>query len=782
MNLLQSLSPDGRQLAKAEKLAKKIEALSVEYKALSDAELQAKTSQFRQRLSQGESLDELLPEAFATAREAAERVIGERPYPVQLMGGVLLHQGDIAEMKTGEGKTLTSILPVYLNALEGQGVHVVTVNPYLAHRDAQWMGQIYQFLGLSVGCNDRTLTSAQKRAAFACDITYTTNSELGFDYLRDNMVMNLESRVLRGLHFALVDEVDSVLVDEARTPLIISGAGEMLDKQYLIADQFVKALRKNEVEVDHQERQVYLTEKGIVHAERFFKVAHLYDHSHADLVHYIQQALKANYVMMRDVEYVVEDGEVIIVDQFTGRKMEGREFSDGLHQAIQAKEGVGIKQETKTLATITYQNFFRLYDKLAGMTGTAKTEEQEFLSIYNMRTIVVPTNKPIARIDYPDAVYKTKGEKYDAIVEEVAQLHAQGQPVLVGTPSVEISEILSQRLTQKKISHPVLNAKNHAQEAEIIARAGQKGAVTIATNMAGRGTDIKLGEGVVELGGLAVLGTERHESKRIDNQLRGRAGRQGDPGFSRFYVSMQDDFIIQYASDLQKESIAKFCEDKLPAEKLRKTIDLIQKRAEDLHYDSRKRVLEYDDVLMEQRRIIFGQRDQILIQDDLSELVGSLMDQAAASLAASLVNAKRANPAQWETVLQETGKTWLLGEIDKELDQAKDEKTLQAILTQEFHRQHQLKKDEAPEQIAQLEKMILLSVIDHQWNDHVDSMNRLREGIYLRSYAQIKPEDAYRQEGFERFTNMMANITDQAVLTLLHIQKREPQPPVNPEA
>lgn len=773
MNLLQSLSPDGRQLAKAEKLARKIEALGSVYKALSDTDLQAKTEQFRNRLSQGESLDDLLPEAFATAREAAERVIGERPYPVQLIGGILLHQGDIAEMKTGEGKTLTSILPVYLNALAGQGVHVVTVNPYLAHRDAQWMGQIYRFLGLTVGCNDRTLTSVQKRAAFACDITYTTNSELGFDYLRDNMVMNLESRVLRGLHFALVDEVDSVLVDEARTPLIISGAGEMLDKQYLMADQFVKALRQDEVEVDPQERQVYLSEKGIVHAERFFKVAHLYDHSHADLVHYIQQALKANYIMMRDVEYVVEDGEVIIVDQFTGRKMEGREFSDGLHQAIQAKEGVGIKQETKTLATITYQNFFRLYDKLAGMTGTAKTEEQEFLSIYNMRTIVVPTNKPIARLDYPDAVFKTKGEKYDAIVDEVVRLHAQGQPVLVGTPSVEISEILSQRLSQKKIPHPVLNAKNHAQEAEIIARAGQRGAVTIATNMAGRGTDIKLGEGVVELGGLAVLGTERHESKRIDNQLRGRAGRQGDPGFSRFYVSMQDDFIIQYASDLQKESIAKFCEDKLPAEKLRRTIDLVQKRAEDLHYDSRKRVLEYDDVLMEQRRIIFGQRDQILMQQDLSELVASLMDQAAASLAASLLRAKHANPAQADAVLQEAEKTWLLDEIRPELEQAKDEKTLKALLAEEFQKQHQRKKDEAPLQIAQLEKMILLSVIDHQWNDHVDSMNRLREGIYLRSYAQIKPEDAYRQEGFERFTNMMANITDQAVLTLLHIQKRE---------
>lgn len=772
MSLFQALTPDGRQLAKAEKLARKAETYYQAYQQLSDEQLRAKTDEFRSRLSAGETLDDLLPEAFAAAREAAARTIGETPYPVQLIGGVLLHQGDIAEMKTGEGKTLTSILPVYLNALEGKGVHVVTVNPYLAHRDAEWMGQIYRFLGLTVGCNDRTLTPAQKREAFSCDITYTTNSELGFDYLRDNMVMELSSRVLRGLHFALVDEVDSVLVDEARTPLIISGAGEMLDKQYLIADQFVKMLRKDEVEVDPQERQVYLSEKGISHAEKFFKVGHLYDHSHADLVHYLQQALKANYIMMRDVEYVVEDGEVIIVDQFTGRKMEGREFSDGLHQAIQAKEGVGIKQETKTLATITYQNFFRLYDKLAGMTGTAKTEEQEFLSIYNMRTIVVPTNKPIARIDYPDAIFKTKAEKYEAIADEVAALHEKGQPVLVGTPSVEISEILSKRLQERKIPHPVLNAKNHAQEAEIIARAGQRGAVTIATNMAGRGTDIKLGEGVRELGGLAVLGTERHESKRIDNQLRGRSGRQGDPGFSRFYVSMQDDFIVQYASDLQKESVEKFRQDKLTEDKMRRVVDLIQKRAEDLHYDSRKHVLEYDDVLMEQRRIIFGQRDQILEQDQSDTLVDSMIASASAQLAASLFPLKKAHAEQFEKTFDEVCAMWLLDSVRPALASAADEKTMKNILSQEFSRQHQMKREEAPQEIARLEKMILLSIIDRQWIDHVDSMNRLREGIYLRSYAQIKPEDAYRQEGFERFTNMMSNIMDQVVLSLLHLQKQ----------
>ena len=781
MSLFQSLTADGRILAKAEKLARRIESYDETYRALSDQQLREKTAQFRQRLSQGETLDDLLPEAFATAREAAARTLGERPYPVQLIGGILLHQGDIAEMKTGEGKTLTSIMPVYLNALEGKGVHVVTVNPYLAHRDAQWMGQIYQFLGLSVGCNDRSLTPAGKREAFACDITYTTHSELGFDYLRDNMVSEPQQRVLRGLHFALIDEVDSVLIDEARTPLIISGPGEMLDQWYRMADQFVRMLRSDEVEVDLQQRQVSLTEKGISHAERFFKVAHLYDHNHGDLVHYIQQALKANFIMTRDVEYVVEDNEVILVDQFTGRKMEGREFSDGLHQAIQAKEGVGIKQETRTLATITYQNFFRLYDKLSGMTGTAKTEEQELLTIYNMRVICVPTHRPVIRVDYPDEVFKTRKEKYEAIADEVQRLHEKGQPVLVGTPSVEISEVLSALIRQRKIPHPVLNAKNHAQEAEIIARAGQKGSVTIATNMAGRGTDIKLGEGVRELGGLAVLGTERHEARRIDNQLRGRSGRQGDPGFSRFYVSMQDNFIVQYASDLQKETIERYLNDKLPAQKLLKTIDQIQKRAEDLHYDARKRVLEYDDVLMEQRRIIFTQRDQILDQPQVSELIRSMVNQAAEGLAEKLCQLRRTQLQRFDAFWQEQAQLWQLQQHQQSVLKDNDPKAMKQVIAGLLQEQIQQKEQADPQSLPLLEKRIVLAVIDRQWNDHVDSMNRLREGIYLRSYAQIKPEDAYREEGYQRFANMMANITDQVVLSLIHLsiqqqEKTEDQP------
>ena len=772
MNILNLLNADQRQLFQAKKIVDQIEAMGDSYRKLTDEQLQGKTAEFRQRLAQGESLDDLLPEAFATAREAADRVIGERPYPVQLMGGILLHHGDIAEMKTGEGKTLTSILPAYLNALEGKGVHVITVNSYLAHRDVEWMGQIYRFLGLTVGCNDRTLMPAQKRAAYQCDITYTTNAELGFDYLRDNMVMDKSSRVLRGLHFALIDEVDSVLIDEARTPLIISGAGEMLDRQYMMADMLVKSLRKEEVEVDLAERQVYLTEKGISHAERYYKVSHLYDQSHVDLVHYINQALRANFIMMRDVEYVVEDDEIVIVDQFTGRKMEGREFSDGLHQAIQAKEGVGIKQETRTLATITYQNFFRLYDKLAGMTGTAKTEEKELLDIYNMRCIVVPPNRPVQRVDYPDEIYATKKEKYDALAERIEKLHATGQPVLLGTPSVEISEIMSERLKARKIPHPVLNAKNHAQEAEIIARAGQKGAVTIATNMAGRGTDIKLGEGVRELGGLAVLGTERHESRRIDNQLRGRSGRQGDPGFSCFYVSMEDDFVVQYASDLQKETIQKFIEGKIPSEKMRKTIDAIQKRAESLHYDTRKRVLEYDDVLMAHRRIIFAQRDQILEQEDLSSLVENLMSQVAEHMSSVLVMSRKEEPQKWENAVDQCCTAWNIPELKEQILNQKDQKMICRIVEQGLLDHYHTEKSEAPAEWASLEKMILLSILDHQWNDHVDAMDRLRQGIYLRGYAQIKPEDAYRQEGYERFTNMMSNIADQVVLALMRVQRQ----------
>ena len=541
---------DKKILAEVERATVPVDQLKDQMAALSDEQLKHKTVEFKERLANGETLDDIQTEAFAVAREAAKRVIGEFPFFCQLEGAYVLHRGDIAEMKTGEGKTLTSVMAVYLNALEGKGVHVVTVNEYLAQRDSEWMGQIHRFLGLTVGLNLRALTPAQKRAAYECDITYTTNSEVGFDYLRDNMVTRVEDRVLRELNFALVDEVDSILIDESRTPLIISGGEKKTANLYINADRFVKRLKKDEdYVIDVKDKNVQLTEEGVHKGEKAFNVENLYDLDNTSLVHYIAQALKANYIMTRDVEYVVEDNEVIIVDQNTGRKMPGREYSDGLHQAIQAKEGVPIKQETTTWATITYQNFFRLYNKLAGMTGTAKTEEEEFLSIYNMRVVEIPTNKPVARIDYPDLVFGTKKAKYNALLEEVKELYAKGQPVLVGTISVETSELISRMFKQARIKHEVLNAKNHAREAEIIAKAGREGSVTIATNMAGRGTDIKLTERSRELGGLVVLGSERHESRRIDNQLRGRSGRQGDPGYSRFYVSLEDELMVRFGSE-----------------------------------------------------------------------------------------------------------------------------------------------------------------------------------------------------------------------------------------
>ena len=539
-NLISRLfNEDARKIKKLEKKIQPILELEQTYKNMSDDELKAMTPKFKERLANGETLDDIYVEAFATAREAARRVIGEFPYPCQLMGATVMQGGDIAEMKTGEGKTLTSVMAVYLNALSGKGVHVVTVNEYLSERDSQWMGQIYRWLGLTVGLNLRQLSKPQKRAAYACDITYTTNSELGFDYLRDNMVTDVKDRVLRGLNFALVDEVDSILIDESRTPLIISGGQKQTANMYLQADRFVKRLKADEdYEIDIRAKTVQLTETGVSKAERVFRIENLYNLAHTPLLHHINQALRANYIMEKDVDYVVDenDDEIVIVDPNTGRMMKGRQWSDGLHQAVEAKEGISIKQETTTLATITYQNFFRLYNRLAGMTGTAKTEEEEFLEIYNMYVVEIPTNRPVARIDYPDAVYGTKKAKYKALVDEVVERHATGQPILVGTIAVETSELLSKYLKERKIPHNVLNAKNNEREAEIIARAGQKGAVTIATNMAGRGTDIKLGEGVRELGGLCVLGSERHESRRIDNQLRGRSGRQGDPGMSRFYV------------------------------------------------------------------------------------------------------------------------------------------------------------------------------------------------------------------------------------------------------
>ncbi len=762
MGLLGNLfNVDQKEFREAEKITQKILAKEKEYADKSDDELKAVTASLRKELEKGKKMDAILPDAFAAAREASKRVIGLFPYPVQVLGGVLLNDGDIAEMKTGEGKTLTAVMPIYLNALEGKGAHVITVNEYLADRDAKWMGDIYRFLGMSVGCNLHSLMPVQKREAYACDITYTTNSELGFDYLRDNMVMDPSQRVLRGLHYAVLDEVDSILIDEARTPLIISGPGEVLDENYIAADRFVKGLKKDiDFTIDNEDRSASLTEKGIQKAEKAFKIENIYNGRNADLVHYIQNALRANYIMSRDVEYVVGDNEIILVDQFTGRKMEGREFSDGLHQAIQAKEGVGIKQETQTLATITYQNFFRLYTKLSGMTGTAKTEENEFLDTYNMRVFEVPTNQPVIRDDQADEVFRTKREKYEAIVNETIRLHEKGQPVLIGTISVSVNELISQMLTKKRIPHTVLNARNDENEAEIIAMAGQIGAVTVATNMAGRGTDIKLGEGAASLGGLVVLGSERHEAKRIDNQLRGRSGRQGDPGVSRFYVSMEDDLMTQYISEESKGAVENFINGKENEDRIRSIIDKTQDRAVGLHYDSRKRTLEFDNVLMQQRTTIYAQRDQALEMEDIKPLYAELVKQDIAQA------------IEWD---EESFRNHLHSlQIDPfSWNGSRSHSTVEALSEDVLNAYEARMKDTDQNIRHRMEKTIFLQILDHEWIQHVDAMEHLKVSIHLRGYAQIKPEDAYKEEGYERFGNMMSNIREQTVLALMNLRKMQ---------
>jgi preprotein translocase subunit SecA len=760
MGLLGNLfNVDQKEFHQAEKTAQKILAKETEYANKSDDELKAVTASLREELEHGKKMDAILPDAFAAAREASKRVIGQFPYPVQVLGGILLNDGDIAEMKTGEGKTLTAVMPIYLNALEGKGAHVITVNEYLADRDAKWMGDIYRFLGLSVGCNLHSLSPSEKREAYACDITYTTNSELGFDYLRDNMVMEPSQRVLRGLHYAVLDEVDSILIDEARTPLIISGPGEILDENYIHADRFVKGLKRDiDFTIDQEDRSASLSEKGIRKAEKAFKIENIYNGRNADLVHYIQNALRANYIMSGDVEYVVGDDEIILVDQFTGRKMEGREFSDGLHQAIQAKEGVGIKQETQTLATITYQNFFRLYTKLSGMTGTAKTEENEFLDTYNMRVFEVPTNRPIIRTDEPDEVFRTKKEKYDALIDEIIHLHSTGQPVLVGTISVSVNELISSMLKKKNIPHTVLNARNDEHEAEIIAHAGQKGAITVATNMAGRGTDIKLGEGAAELGGLAVLGSERHEAKRIDNQLRGRSGRQGDPGVSRFYVSMEDDLMTQYVSEESKGAIEDFIQGKDNADRIRTIIDKTQERAVGLHYDSRKNTLEFDNVLMQQRTAIYAQRDQALNMDDIKPLYTELVKQDLAQA------------IEWD---EESFRDHLTSlQINADLWNGSRSHSTVEVLSEDVLNAYEERMKDTDQNIRHhMEKSIFLQILDHEWIQHVDAMEHLKVSIHLRGYAQVKPADAYKEEGYERFNNMMSNIREQTVMALMNLRK-----------
>ncbi len=774
----QLFSVDKKLLKKIEQKAKAVDAWKDTIRALSDEQLKAKTQEFKDRLAKGETLDDLLSEAYAVAREASVRVRQEYPFFVQIMGAIVLHEGDIAEMKTGEGKTLTSVMPAYLNALTGKGVHIVTVNEYLAARDAENMGAIHKFLGLSVGVNLRALTPKQKRDAYLCDIMYTTNAEAGFDYLRDNMVTQIEERVMRPLHYAIVDEVDSILVDESRTPLIISGGARETANLYQSVDSFVKSLRENDdYEIDVKTKTILLTEQGADKAESRFKVENLYDLANTQLVHHLHQSLKANYIMAKDVEYVVQDNEIIIVDQFTGRLMKGRAYSDGLHQAIEAKEAVPIKQETSTLATITYQNFFRLYSKLAGMTGTAKTEEEEFRSIYNMRVMEIPTNLPIAREDHPDAIYGTKAAKYNALINEVMECHRRGQPVLVGTIAVETSELLSKLLTQRKIRHEVLNAKNHAREAEIIAKAGERNSVTIATNMAGRGTDIKLGEGVVALGGLCVLGSERHESRRIDNQLRGRSGRQGDPGYSRFYVSLEDEIMIRFGSEKVAGLFQQLGDTAIESKMVTKSIASAQKRVEGNHFDMRKTLLDYDDVLRQQREVIYEQRNYILEHPEAHLIVKDMFKRVMYGYVQDFTDHTAKEPVVNGEELMKA--IQVLGmPSDLITAQEFETMTLQAIEETLFERGwaiYEAKTADFKDEYLPFEKMIVLKIMDRNWIDHIDMMSKLREGIHLRSYAQSNPLQAYIAEGYQMFEDMMGSISKEVITYCVNLKIVEKQ-------
>lgn len=761
---------EDKTLKVLEEQALEILAMEPKMRALTDEQLANKTIELREMINDGKTLDQILVEAYAVVREAARRTLGLHAFKVQLMGAIALHNGDIAEMKTGEGKTLTSIFPVYLNGLSQKGVHIVTVNDYLAGVAAEENGKVLTFLGLTVGLNRRELSAQQKRDVHLCDVTYTTNAELGFDYLRDNMVKSFDQKVLRPLNYALVDEVDSILIDEARTPLIISGGQINTAKLYNQADAFVKSLtREDDYEVDETTKTVTLTENGVTRAEKYFKIGNLYDVEHTGIVHRINQALKANYTMSRNVEYMVatEDGSrsienasVLIIDQFTGRVMPGRAYSDGLHQAIEAKEGVPIKQETQTLANITYQNFFRLFNKLAGMTGTAKTEEEEFRLIYNMRVIEIPTNAPVIREDANDLIFANGHAKFNALCEEVERRHSYGQPILIGTVAVETSEKISKELKARGIRHNVLNAKNHSKEAEIVKRAGVKGAVTIATNMAGRGTDIKLGEGVKELGGLAVLGSERHESRRIDNQLRGRAGRQGDPGYSRFFVSFDDDLLARFASDKIKSMVSILGNEAIDNKTITKAIENAQKRVEGNNFDSRKQVLQYDDVMRQQREIMYLERDRIMEEEDLSDIVKGMFKQAIEFE----VNASMTDGAvDVEHVLKAVGSKYMLFSVLKanNIDSIKTEpaKIIEALGEVCFmNYRSRFKQDLLPEQIATYERNVLLSVIDFAWINHIDAMSKLRNGIYLRAYAQKDPLREYTEEAFYMFEQMTASI------------------------
>ena len=767
-----------KELKRFTVLADKIIEKDEEYSKLTDTELQNKTDEFKERLAQGETLDDILIDAFATAREASYRVIGEKHFYVQILGALAIHFGNIAEMKTGEGKTLTSVLPAYLNALDGKGVHIITVNEYLAGRDAEWMGGIHRFLGLTVGVNTRDLSPKEKQEAYACDILYSTNNEIGFDYLRDNMVVRSEDRVQRPLNFAIIDEVDSVLIDEARTPLIISGGDMHSANFYIDADRFAKSLKEDKDFIyDEKTKSVNLTESGSDKAEKTFHIDNLYSIDNSSLLHYINQALRANYSMKNDVDYVVQEGEVVIVDQFTGRLMKGRAYSDGLHQAIEAKEGVEINQETKTLATITFQNLFRMYQKLSGMTGTAKTEEEEFRNIYNMYVIEIPTNRPVIRKDEPDLVYANKEAKYKAIVNFVKERYEKGQPVLIGTIAIETSELISSLLKQAKIPHQVLNAKNHAREAEIIANIGQQKSVTIATNMAGRGTDIKLSDEIKALGGLCVVGTERHESRRIDNQLRGRSGRQGDPGYTQFFVSMKDDLMVRFGSDrigtmMQNMGLG---DQAIKSKTFTRSIETAQKRVEGNNFDIRKQLLQYDDVMNNQREIIYKKRNEILDDESIHEMVLSTFRHHIEDLVNShLVPDGILREEDKKDIVEFANENLLRKDIKVKAIEELEGPEIIDLLAKQVIEEYEDKIKEIPEEVHnEFEKVITLQVLDNYWMEHINTMSHLREGIHLRGYAQEDPLRAYTIEGFDLFDSMLQKIDKDVSIFLIKAEIRQ---------
>lgn len=782
MSFLKKIFGDGtrKQLRRIQKTVVQIDALEPEYEKLSDEELSKKTEEFKERLENGETLDDLLVEAYAVVREGAKRVLGLRPYPVQLIGAVALHEGDIAEMKTGEGKTLASTLPAYLNALSGEGVHIVTVNDYLAERDSKEMGELYEFLGLTVGLNKNDLTQEEKKEAYAKDIMYSTNNELGFDYLRDNMVLYEEQMVQRPLNYAIIDEVDSILIDEARTPLIISGTARKSKDLYERANSFVRSLKREEdYTYDIETKNAQLTEEGTNKAERYFNIENLYDLANVSLTHHINQALKAHTSMHRDSEYVVQEGEIVIVDQFTGRLMKGRRYSDGLHQAIEAKEGLPIQNESMTLASITFQNYFRMYKKLAGMTGTAKTEEEEFQNIYNMRVLAIPTNKEIARNDYPDLIYKSMDGKYKAVVEDIKERHQKGQPVLVGTVAVETSEIISNLLKKARVPHNVLNAKNHYREAEIIENAGQKGAVTIATNMAGRGTDIKLGDGVLEQGGLCVIGTERHESRRIDNQLRGRSGRQGDVGESQFYLSLEDELMQRFGSNNMRAMMERLgMDDSQPIQSkmVSRAVESAQKRVEGNNFDARKTILSYDDVLREQREIIYKQRLEIIqAEDNLRDIIEGMIQSTISNVVFSHTQDEDEENWNLEAIADYIEAQLLDEDVVSFQDLARKEREeiIEFIMEKVQERYDEREEELTPERMREFEKVLVLRSVDRKWMDHIDQMDQLRQGIHLRAYGQNDPLREYQIEGFQMFEQMVQAIEEEVTQFIMKAEIKE---------